>query len=335
LYKYNQLQSIKGKIMAIGTGDGKFWNDAGDDTPSGNDIRIGYITDGVLSFSPGGQLVTKYFDSSSKVIYYKHGAASPFDLFDMSQTEGALQSGYSITRRLLTSYSGPLFRVKRSSDGTEQDISFDSEGLLDESALTTFVGAGDGHIVTWYNQKDSNADMTLDGGNPGNNLYVVEGGVVNTMNGFACGSCTNGTNLKILNTTHKCMVAVMSTTDTQGILGNYGTDANLTSYSVSWQNGNSSTTLAALGGVSTGVVSVDGVSKTTRDQINDALADGNNRVLTIQFGETTYPINIDFNLFWYNFAGAPATAKISELVAFDENRDTDIDDIIDSLVADY
>jgi hypothetical protein len=39
---------------------------------------------------------------------------------------------YSSARRLRSAYSGPLIRVRRSSDSTEQDIGFDSEtGLID------------------------------------------------------------------------------------------------------------------------------------------------------------------------------------------------------------
>lgn len=58
---------------------------------------------------------------------------------------------YSVSRKLRTAYSGSALRVRRSSDNAEQDIGF-SSNLLDESALTTFCGAGDGFIVTVYDQ---------------------------------------------------------------------------------------------------------------------------------------------------------------------------------------
>lgn len=54
-------------------------------------------------------------------------------------------------RKLRYSYTGPCIRVRRSSDSTEQDIGFVND-VLDEAALTTFVGASNGHVVTWYNQ---------------------------------------------------------------------------------------------------------------------------------------------------------------------------------------
>lgn len=54
-------------------------------------------------------------------------------------------------RKLRTAYSGNCLKVRRSSDSTTQDIGF-SNGWLDESALTTFVGANDGFVDTWYDQ---------------------------------------------------------------------------------------------------------------------------------------------------------------------------------------
>lgn len=55
-------------------------------------------------------------------------------------------------RRINDNYTGYLMRVRRSSDNTEQDIGFDSNGDLDESTLLNFCGAGNGYVVTWYDQ---------------------------------------------------------------------------------------------------------------------------------------------------------------------------------------
>jgi hypothetical protein len=72
------------------------------------------------------------------------------------------QAAYSV-RKLRTAYAGSAFRVRRDSDDTEQDIGFDTDGNLDESALTTFVGANNGLIVTWYDQttNGNNATQTV------------------------------------------------------------------------------------------------------------------------------------------------------------------------------
>lgn len=55
-------------------------------------------------------------------------------------------------RRLLSSYTGPLLRVRRSSDNTESDIGYTSAGDLDTTALLAFCGSGNGFVTTWYDQ---------------------------------------------------------------------------------------------------------------------------------------------------------------------------------------
>lgn len=59
---------------------------------------------------------------------------------------------YSPARQLLTAYTGPLLRVRRASDNAEQDIGFDVDGLLDETAIAAFCGVAIGYITTWYDQ---------------------------------------------------------------------------------------------------------------------------------------------------------------------------------------
>ena len=81
-------------------------------------------------------------------------------LFRSLDTYNGATAAYSL-RRLSSSYSGSLIRVRRSSDNAEQDIGFDSNNVLDESALTTFVGAGNnGYIVKWYDQSGNSYDET-------------------------------------------------------------------------------------------------------------------------------------------------------------------------------
>lgn len=63
-------------------------------------------------------------------------------------------AAYSL-RKLRTAYTGYCIEVRRSSDDTTQNIGFTSAGVLDESALTTFCGAGNGFVKTWYDQVGS------------------------------------------------------------------------------------------------------------------------------------------------------------------------------------
>ena len=64
-------------------------------------------------------------------------------------------------RKLRTAYTGAAIRVRRFSDNTEQDIGFDSNGDLDTSALTTFVGSNSASIVTWYEQSGQPSTYNL------------------------------------------------------------------------------------------------------------------------------------------------------------------------------
>ena len=72
-------------------------------------------------------------------------------------TYGGAGSAYSTARRLATAYTGALIRVRRSSDNAEQDIGYDANNVLDESALTTFVGANNGFVTKIYDQSGNSA----------------------------------------------------------------------------------------------------------------------------------------------------------------------------------
>jgi hypothetical protein len=77
----------------------------------------------------------------------------PLELLDAYPGAGA---AYSV-RKLSSSYTGSALRVRRSSDNTEQDIGF--VGMyLDTTALTNFVGAGNGFVTKWYDQSGNNRD---------------------------------------------------------------------------------------------------------------------------------------------------------------------------------
>ena len=64
--------------------------------------------------------------------------------------EGAA-AAYSV-RQLNRDYTGAALQVERSSDNTTQDIGFDSNGDLDESALTTFCTGTTCRVRPWYDQ---------------------------------------------------------------------------------------------------------------------------------------------------------------------------------------
>jgi hypothetical protein len=67
-------------------------------------------------------------------------------------------AAYSL-RNLRTAYTGSAIRVRRSSDNTEQNIGF-VNNELDTSSLTTFCGAGNGFVTTWYDQSGNGLNVT-------------------------------------------------------------------------------------------------------------------------------------------------------------------------------
>jgi hypothetical protein len=92
---------------------------------------------------------------------------------------------YSAARRLSGTYTGSLIRVRRSSDNAEQDIGYDGSNVLDESALTTFVGANNGFVTTWYDQSGNANNATQS--TAANQPQIVSSGVVNTQAGLSSG----------------------------------------------------------------------------------------------------------------------------------------------------
>jgi hypothetical protein len=83
-------------------------------------------------------------------------------------------AAYSL--RQLQSGSYPVVRVRRSSDNTEQDF---TATQVTDGTLTTFCGAGDGFVRTWYDQSGNgrNAEQTTTASQP---QIVSSGSVVAT-----------------------------------------------------------------------------------------------------------------------------------------------------------
>lgn len=84
-------------------------------------------------------------------------------VYPFSNISATMHRGYSV--RLLTSaYNGPLVRVVRS-DASEKDISASSNGVLDISALSSFISAGtSGTVRTWYDQSGNGKHLTQSNG---------------------------------------------------------------------------------------------------------------------------------------------------------------------------
>jgi hypothetical protein len=62
-------------------------------------------------------------------------------------------------RKLLTAYSGNCVRIRRSSDNTEQNFGFVSN-VVDTAGIASFIGGGNGFVVTWYDQNGNVVDVS-------------------------------------------------------------------------------------------------------------------------------------------------------------------------------
>ena len=108
----------------------------------------------------------------------------PLDAFTTN-----LVGSWSVARRLLTSYTGPLIRVRESAGNTELDIVADSNGNLDTATLLAFTDVNDGFITKVYDQSTlSDLVQATSSKQP----KIVDGGVVNTLNSHPC-AVFNGT----------------------------------------------------------------------------------------------------------------------------------------------
>lgn len=72
----------------------------------------------------------------------------------------APRTAFSISHRLYSSYTGPLFLLREASGGTTTPIGYGADGLADEAAIAAHCGAANGTIVTLYDQSGNGADVT-------------------------------------------------------------------------------------------------------------------------------------------------------------------------------
>lgn len=91
-------------------------------------------------------------------------------------------AAYSL-RKLRTGYTGAAIRVSNSSLA-EMNIGF-VNNVLDTTTLLTFVGTGNGRVITWYDQSgNSNNAVTISGATQP--PLIVINGVLQTQNSLPC-----------------------------------------------------------------------------------------------------------------------------------------------------
>jgi len=130
--------------------------------------------------------------------------------------------------KLRTAYAGSVEEVRRDNDNVEQDIGFNGNDL-DESALTTFVGANNGFLPVWYDQQGSNNyARSVATRQP----QVVSSGTINKVNGkpsvlFALGDgLQSSSSVALSGATELWLFMVINVTDTNSVQVVYESSAN-------------------------------------------------------------------------------------------------------------
>jgi hypothetical protein len=112
-------------------------------------------------------------------------ALSIFDTIMDSQTN--VYNAWSMVRLLRGAYYGsPIIRLRRTNDNVESNFGVGPNGLLDETAITTWVGANSATLVTMYAQDGSTRHFT--NATPSEQPTFVNAGVIVKRTGIGSGA---------------------------------------------------------------------------------------------------------------------------------------------------
>jgi len=106
----------------------------------------------------------KYFDfngipKAGRVAFENNYVSSTAASYDFLDNFLGASVAYSL-RKLSQSYTGYCIKVRRSSDNSEIDVGFDSNGDLNTSAIINHCGAASGYVSVWYDQTSNSVDAT-------------------------------------------------------------------------------------------------------------------------------------------------------------------------------
>jgi hypothetical protein len=130
-----------------------------------------------LTVYPTNQSLRTSVESNINTYYQIYWQGNGTALLD---SYSGASAAYSL-RNLSSAYTGPLIRVRRSSDNVERDIYGTFRGDLDLAALTSFVGANSGFVTTWYDQSGTGRHATQ--ATAASQPRIVNAGAVDTENG--------------------------------------------------------------------------------------------------------------------------------------------------------
>lgn len=195
-----------------------------------------------------------------------------------------LWAAYSAQRALVSSYTGALIRVRRSSDNAEQDIA-QTGGALDSAALLTFCGAGSGFIAKLYDQAGSARDITIS--TTTKQPRIVSSGVLDVIATGRAGMLFDGSNDCLSLATKPAPMSLYMTvsidaTKSSGLIA-YGGASNYIGY---YQAGAGVGTNSGAGSPST-QVNGSAISPDTADRLSVLARTGVPKVITVENVTTT------------------------------------------------
>ena len=209
---------------------------------------------------------------------------------------------FSVRQQTAYNYGGYCMQVRRSSDGTTQNIGFTPFGDLDVSGLLAFVGTGNGTVATWYDQ----SGHTLNALQATANLqpFIVINGVVLTENGRPSIKFTGSNYLAVAgyvnagNTVYSSVVASQTGNTNGGILSlavnQTSSDNTTTGIALLYQTNNPAWAIYRSG---TGYSAYPAVLNSL--QVVGSSVDGINNIVYLQGGNvasTPAVANISFNV---------------------------------------
>jgi hypothetical protein len=158
-------------------------------TPDGKSSSVGFWRSSALtdnSFISLAQSISKTQSfattNDAKTWVNNSGYWTSYTKAFLLDTYTSSTVAYSMSK-LRSNYSGNCIRVRRSSDNTELDIGFVND-YLDTVSLLSFVGAGNGFVVIWYDQSTSIRNLTQTT-SAVNQPQIVSSGTLITRNGKA------------------------------------------------------------------------------------------------------------------------------------------------------
>ena len=227
--------------------------------------------------------------------------------------------------KLRSAYAGNCIRIRRSSDNTEQDIGF-SGNWLAESAISSFCGASNGFIVTWYDQVGT---KNMTNATTSTQPQIYNGSAVLKENGTPAATFLTSNRLQNgtkwgANAAGQYYIVIADVNDALGVFGSNTGGGN--QYTGAYDDGGSITTLNSSTGLPTTYFrNNDAVfSGTTRDNLHDYMNATTAQAIMCAYGANLGAVTTSWGIGYTAMA-----AKIQLVIYKDSQTDARADIIAD------